>query len=346
MMRTRPDRDLTREPSICGANGFLRSGPALLGSTRRAFTLVELLVVISIIGILVSLLLPAVQAAREAGRTMQCKNNLKQLALACLLHEGSHQRLPAAGHNYRTAGDPTKGFGDKQPGGWHYNILPFIEQGDLHDLGVGLSDAERREAGKQICGTVVTSFICPTRGHAQPIPYVLEANRAFTNINRPEKFARSDYAANGGSRVSGWCGYNTTNHTGVIYSRNGIKKATIHDGLSNTYLIGERYMNPDFYSRSDVGIGGNDQGWVVGHDFDAFRCTDFKASDLANSAKYAPRQDTPGLGVREMFGSAHGVFHMALCDGSVRGMNYSISQQVHYRLGNRSDGEVVSADAY
>ncbi len=111
------------------------------------FTLVELLVVIAIIGILIALLLPAVQAAREAARLLQCKNNVKQMALACLSHEETHGHLPASGWGYRWAGDPDKGFGSDQPGGWHYNILPFMEQATLHDLGKGLSDAQRRETG-------------------------------------------------------------------------------------------------------------------------------------------------------------------------------------------------------
>jgi prepilin-type N-terminal cleavage/methylation domain-containing protein len=316
------------------------AGKTPLRAKHAAFTLVELLVVIAIIGVLVALLLPAIQAAREAARGIQCKNNLKQLALGCVLHEAAHKTLPVAGWNYRYAGDPDKGFGASQPGGWHYNVLPFIEQEALHDLGKGRPDAERRETGKMICGTVVSAFICPSRGRSQPIPFVLPAGSSFSNINRPERFARSDYAASAGNKITGWCNYNTTDHTGVIYSREGISFAEIPDGLSNTYLIGERYLNPDFYSEGSS--PGNDQGWVVGHDFDGFRCTDFRASNPATSANYAPRQDTPGVNVREMFGGPHSVFYMALCDGSVHSVNYAISPETHYRLGNRMDGGVVS----
>lgn len=310
----------------------------------RGFTLVELLVVIAIIGILMSLLLPAVQKVREASNRTKCLNNLKQLALACHIHEATHGRFPAAGLNYRYSGDPNKGFGKDQPGGWHYNILPYCELSSLHDLGKGLSDAQRREAGKQICETVVGLFICPTRGRAEAFPYVTASAYAFSNINRPSVIARSDYAANAGNRISGWSGYNTTNQTGVIYDRAGLRKSAIQDGLSNTYLIGERFLNPDFYT--DGSSSGNDQGWTVGHDFDVFRCTDFKANDPITSSTYAPRRDQPGINIRESFGSAHEVFHMALCDGSVHSISYSITPETHYRLGNRSDGSPITEDDF
>lgn len=307
--------------------------------STRAFTLIELLVVIAIIGVLIGLLLPAVQKVREAANRLTCKNNLKQMALACHLHESTYGHLPAAGTGYRFSGDPTKGFGLSQPGGWHYNILPFIEQTSLHDLGINEStDPLRRAAGKLICGVVIKTFICPSRGNA--VPYqnkLLNSIYGFNNIDRPENIARSDYAANAGNNVTGLTQYNSTNQTGIIYQGTLVRYGMISDGLSNTYLIGERYLNPDYYI--DSASTGNDQGWTSGHDFDVFRATD-------NNPIYAPRQDKAGVESREQFGSAHDMFHMALCDGSVKVMSYSINPQVHYNLGNRGDGQVVSGSDF
>ena len=90
---------------------------------KRGFTLVELLVVITIIGILIALLLPAVQAAREAARQSQCRNNLKQLALGCLHHESLTKRFPTGGWGFDWTGDADRGTDWRQPAGWIYNIL-------------------------------------------------------------------------------------------------------------------------------------------------------------------------------------------------------------------------------
>src|SRR3974390_805398 len=101
---------------------------------RAGFTLVELLVVITIIAILIALLLPAVQAAREAARMAECQNNLKQLALGCLSQERVNGWFPPGVLDYQWTGDAARGCNWRQPGGWIYNALPYVEQQVLHDL--------------------------------------------------------------------------------------------------------------------------------------------------------------------------------------------------------------------
>ena len=120
--------------------------------------------------------------------------------------------------------------------------------------------------------------------------------------------------------------------TGVSYVRSQIKMAHITDGPSQTYLIGERSENPDYYL-----TGTNcddDQGWSQGYDFDTFRWT-----------YGTPQQDIPGYGgCGVIFGSSHAVsFNMAFCDGSVHSINYNIDATTHARLGNRKDHYAINA---
>src|SRR5215211_6488872 len=112
---------------------------------RWAFTLVELLVVIAIIGILVALLLPAIQAAREAARRATCTNQLKQIALAWHLHHDAHKFFPSGGWGYYYVGDPDRGSGAKQPGGWAYSCLPYLEETAVYQLGAGIAGSTSAE---------------------------------------------------------------------------------------------------------------------------------------------------------------------------------------------------------
>jgi prepilin-type N-terminal cleavage/methylation domain-containing protein/prepilin-type processing-associated H-X9-DG protein len=203
---------------ICGQSSSRKVG--------RGFTLVELLVVITIIGILVGLLLPAVQGVRESARRTQCSNHVYQLARACLGHESAQGFLPTGGWFYRWAGDPNQGFTKIQPGSWLFNILPYMEERPLHDMGKGLglnppqyatdssgSNGKRKALGAIMAATPVQMFVCPSRRKNIAFKYLVVGNWEgttgwdFYNIDHPQTIARNDYAGNGGDFQDEVCGW-------------------------------------------------------------------------------------------------------------------------------------------
>jgi prepilin-type N-terminal cleavage/methylation domain-containing protein/prepilin-type processing-associated H-X9-DG protein len=310
------------------------------------FTLVELLVVIAIIAIIVSLLLPAVQSAREAARRVQCSNHVKQLALGCLNHESTYGHLPTGGWGWRWFGDTSRGFSEDQPGGWFFNILPFVELQEMHDMAAGASDAQRRANSALLAAKPVSFFHCPTRRPPKTYP---DIGHSFLNINRPQGAGRTDYAANAGDAgdndhddihndgVRNESGpvsiaaaethvWRDAYHRGVIYQRSTVAFRHINDGTTHTYLLGERYLMPENYDNGRD--PGDDQNAWVGHDRDTLRWTD-----------QSPRQDTSGLSYQWEFGSSHSSgCQFAFCDGSVRFVSFNIDLGIHQVLGNRKDG--------
>ncbi len=327
---------------------------------RTAFTLVELLVVITIIGILIALLLPAVQAAREAARRMQCQNNLKQIGIGMLNHESALQHFPSGGWGWLWIGDPDRGFAEKQPGGWIYNILPYIEADNLRQIGAGQSSLVKPVSMGQLVSTPLSSFNCPSR--RQSLAYPVRANYTWTTHGLAPKLghppeARTDYAANGGDIVCDpgegpaslsdgdkgiGFGCLDAKLTGISFVCSVIRVAQVSDGLSNTYLAGEKYLSPDYY---DNGLTGNDdESMYQGDDFGITRWTGVSG---AISEYTRPVQDTTGSDLSDNFGSAHATgFHMLFGDGSVRQMSYSINLETHRRLGNRQDGLTVDANVF
>ncbi|HJS08063.1 MAG TPA: DUF1559 domain-containing protein [Pirellulales bacterium] len=318
--------------------------PACRRRPRKAFTLVELLVVIAIIGVLLAVILPAVQAAREAGRRMQCRNNLKQMALAANVHLDAHKFFPTAGWGWTWAGDPNYGYDLNQPGGWMYNILPYVEEQALHDLGKGAAEnsVQRKTAIKSAIETVVPLYFCPTRRPAQSLPYTHSGN--YVNAQRPAVVARNDYVACSGDKIGvcqgpgtykeGLVGYNCWNSNSnsqmngmnVVRGSGLIALKRVTDGVSKTLLLGEKYLVVKSYETTD---GDNDQGWNMGHDSDIIRFCD---TPPFNDALGQPPRYT-------VFGSAHpGGMQVTMADGSVHTIPYEIDPLVFRRLGIRNDG--------
>lgn len=317
-----------------------------LPNRNAGFTLIELLVVIAIIGILISLLVPAVQMARESARRIQCSNNLKQLSLAAVNHEDVYGWYPTGGWSKRWIGLSDKGAGIHQPGGWIYNILPFVEQANLHDLGGSdPGNIDHITQNSRRLQTSVGMFNCPTRRGQETY---LNA-RQFFLANPLETVARNDYAFNGGHRAfiheegpnslaeeETFAWPNSDLVSGICYQRSTVKHRDITDGTSNTYMIAEKHLRNDRY------FTGNDHGdnesMYSGDDRDLIR---FSGGEFDTS--FRPLSDSTASAQEGfVFGSAHPQgFQAALCDGSVRFIQFGISQEIHSRLGNRSDGKVV-----
>jgi len=317
---------------------------------HHGFTLVELLVVIAIIGILVALLLPAIQAAREAARRAQCINNLKQIGIAFQNHHSTHNRLPPGGWGWKWTADPDKGTGMEQPGGWTYALLPFIEQQNIYSLGTdGNPDVitEDQKAGAaQRDQSPISLFVCPSRRNAQL--YSLSKRYPYRQLNSLQsitEIARCDYAACVGdgrvefsfprsnSAVTNFVwNKNAEKSNGICYQRSVIDFSRVTDGTSNTYMVGEKFLNPfsyedgsDFTDAESIYAGNND--------------------DVLRSTQLVPLQDNLDLGFNDRFGSAHpGIWHVVLCDSSVRGIRYEIDLEVHRALGVRDDGKAVDTD--
>ncbi|GAB5406859.1 MAG: DUF1559 domain-containing protein [Aureliella sp.] len=322
--------------------------------SRGGFTVVELMVVTVIIGLLVALLLPAVQAVREGARRLQCSNNVKQLSLAALNFEGTFQHLPSGGWGIRWAGLPNRGVGTTQPGGWIYQTLPFCEQQALFNLG-GTEPSLHADNARRIA-TPLAILHCPSRRaaeqYANPTPwrphYCAPVSAA----------ARNDYAMNGGDtpvrygpgpdslgEAARFDWPNMHANTGICYQRSEIRASAITDGLSSTYLLGEKHLpTAAYYTGTDFG---DNEGAYSGDERDLIRYTGNIGMHGAEPIPDRISRVGSGFHVEGYnFGAAHtsGV-NLGFCDGSVRAITYGVDPLVHRHLGNRKDAQTIPSDA-
>ncbi|TWT93386.1 hypothetical protein Pla108_38800 [Botrimarina colliarenosi] len=352
--------------------------------------MVELLVVIAIIGILVALLLPAVQAAREAARRTQCKNQLKQMGLACLLHEDTHGFFPSGGWGTKFLAEPNSGYGKNQPGSWYYSVFSYLEENGLRDLGRGKDPgtAAWRTDILQLLRTPVGVFNCPSR---RSVAIGISTNVGSTDFSftNGSPAAKGDYAGNTGTSVctasSGYGGgpdfdqagltpssltaaktwskwpdtssvggtffANPYYQNGVINFRSEVKASQIPDGLSKTYIIGEKFVAPKayddngVYGSGDIARWGDNQSMYVGFEWDNQRMAWRQGSQIfglgaKDPSDYQPSPDSNDNQFKPLsaFGSPHaGGLNMAYCDGSVHQVSYDIEVDAHRLNAIRND---------
>jgi prepilin-type N-terminal cleavage/methylation domain-containing protein len=326
----------------------------------RGFTLVELLVVIAIIGILVGLLLPAIQSAREAGRRTECMNNLRQMGQAVHNHVDTMKFLPAGGM-YSWSSDNEGDWyrpddipdADNLPAGWPFQILRFIEEGNL----LYLPD------WPSVKHSTLSVFFCPSR--RGPTTNLTPEDAGFMN-------GMMDYASVTPAKLTldtdsfgsqnhqayndFWKGEIWNKLSGQLYLGMIVRTVSspligfndVKDGTSKTMLISEKFMPPDFYDGGSLVYSGatrkwegDDCGWSDGWDFDTVRSSGVPPRpDESFPARY---YGTSRLDIERItFGSAHseGVY-VVFGDNSVRLASYEIDRDVFNKLGNRNDGQTV-----
>lgn len=291
---------------------------------RRGFTLVELLVVIAIIGILVALLLPAVQSAREAARRMQCGNNLKQLALAFHSHHAAHSMFPSGGRDWTyhmTYINGRPALPPKQNGGWGFQILPYIEAEAVYLGGSATTDVDRSILA---ISTPNQAFFCPSRRQME----VVVAACWYQNPNSGKTYghAKNDYAAGSLDTATGF-----PNGVGPVTWVEASRIDDIRDGTTNTLLLGEKRINLMFLGQMQAN---DNEGYTCGWNHDVERYT--------NREPLADFRDPGGSGGEDRFGSSHpGGMNIALCDGSIRFIGYSVDLNTFSAIGHKADGKVV-----
>jgi prepilin-type N-terminal cleavage/methylation domain-containing protein len=281
---------------------------------RGAFTLIELLVVIAILGILMGLLMPAVQKVREAAARVQCANNLKQIGLAFQNHHGTLGYFPSGGWSATTPPSYVNGvpaLGEQQAAGWAFQILPFLEAENTWKAGAVVA-----------VGTPNKVFFCPSRRNPQTVTYPDNYQPPLTGGNLTH--ALCDYAA---SNKEG---------TGVVQRYYPTRLADIVDGTSNTMVVGDKRLNLAFLGKK---APDDNQGYTAGWNYDTVRKT-----TRPPQRDYSAPVGGDGGG---QFGSSHSAgINAVFADGAVHHIAYAINPRTFRLLGDKGDGLPVPPDGW
>lgn len=310
----------------------------MIGTHKRGFTLVELLVVIAIIGVLVALLLPAVQAAREAARRMQCSNNLRQIGIGLHNYHDTVNILPPGAFWYGTDYD-------KYRGSIMVHLLPFIEQKnvyDLFDFKSGSTDNQTiGSGGPKIASTIVKSYVCPSDTNQGLLNGLAIANYSASVGST----SRNDNAACSCSKWNAWNSFHEMPVKGVTspadfsgpFTRYDVSTrfADVIDGLSNTIYFGE--------VRRDCSIHVQ-QGWARTNNSQGLVCTVIPMNlDTCNNGASDGCSRPCNWSLEFGFKSQHpGGVNFVFGDGAVRFLSENIDHRNYQALGGKADGNVAS----
>jgi prepilin-type N-terminal cleavage/methylation domain-containing protein len=282
-------------------------------SRSRGFTLVELLVVIAIIGVLVALLLPAVQAAREAARRSSCQNNLKQIALACHNYHDTTGKLPPASTATNLAG--SSGFAA---------ILPFLEQNNtytLYDFSQGNSSPVNLAAVSQR----IPTYLCPSAVFIRQVPIAgCDANNRAPGTYAFSTGSLDPWAANNGAIANA-----STPQTNF---------ASILDGTSNTLMLGESTWTIKDYLFTSGPCNGQVRGG-----FTYWSSPYPLATAFTTRGPFNPKLLNGDSNRLSNFRSNHpGIVNMANVDGSVRVVSETIDHFILDAMATRDAGDLIS----